>query len=79
MVYEAYSDSWISITNQSGLSQLGCGIDNEPDSISRNSGRKDCNIHKNEIVSSQTIALTSMSLPVFKSNFFMCLCRVFSI
>jgi hypothetical protein len=30
-------------------------------------------------VSGQTIALTSMSLPVFKSNFFMCLCRVFSI
>jgi len=79
MVYEACCDNWITITNQSGLCQLGCGIGNEPDSISRNIGRKDCNIHKNEIVSSQTIALTSMSLPVFKSNFFMCLCRVFSI
>jgi hypothetical protein len=27
-------------------------------------------------ISNQTIALTSASLPVFKSNFFMCVCRV---
>jgi hypothetical protein len=33
----------------------------------------------NKGASNQTIALTSISLPVFKSNFFMCLCRVFFI
>lgn len=39
----------------------------------------DCSKIITRRVSNQTIALTSISLPVFKSNFFMCLCRVFFI
>jgi hypothetical protein len=39
----------------------------------------DCSKIITRRVSNQTIALTSISLPVFKSNFFMCLCSVFFI